>query len=254
MSVSESAALKPDTVAETELSNELGNLREENEKLKQDLATERENYSALLKVNKRVTDDLEQELAEARADYAKLLESSSRVKANLEKEVGELREQLEKEGAHLTEVKAELSNLRAQLGTLAADREELAQFKKQAAGAAEELHREMRLIELEKVSGQQELTDARAELADAQATILKQSDKIWELEREYNLKLNPAESTLRKEDGNLQAELEAERQQQAAVEFELPDAADVLNRFKAKRKKSKIDLADIKAIFELIEN
>ena len=249
-----SEILKPDTVAETELSNELGNLREENEKLKQDLATERENYSAFLSVNKQITDDLEQELAEARADYAKLLESSSHIKASLEKEMGELREQLEKERAHLAEVEAELSDLGAQLGTLAADREELAQFKKQAAEAAEELHREARSSELEKVHWQQELTDAKAELADAQATILKQSDKIRELEREYNFQPKPAEFALRKEGGNLQAELEAKRQQQTAVEFELPEPADVLNRLKAKRKKSKTDLADIKAIFELIEN
>ena len=111
MSVSESAALKPDTVVETELSNELGNLRAENEKLKQDLATEHENYSELLSVKKQITDDLEQELAEARADYAKLLESSTTVADNLREDIRQLRSQLEAERASRTQVEAQLSEL-----------------------------------------------------------------------------------------------------------------------------------------------
>jgi hypothetical protein len=133
-------------------------------------------------------------------------------------------------------------------------REELAQLKKEAAFATAELHREGRAMELEKVRWQQQLTDTRAELADAKATILKQGDKIRELERGYDFKPNPAESALRKEISNLQAELEAERQQQPAAEFELPEPADLLNQLKAKRKKSKTDLADIEAILELIED
>jgi len=137
---------------------------------------------------------------------------------------------------------------------VARSREELAQLKKQAAEAAAELHHEQQSIELEKVSGQQQLTDARAELADAKATILKQSDKIRELERGYSFKPSATESALRLEIGELQAELEAERQQQTATAFELPSPADVLNRLKARRKKSKADLADIEAILELIED
>ncbi len=97
-------------------------------------------------------------------------------------------------------------------------REELAQLKKQMAEAAEELHRSGRSIELEKVHWQQELSNARAELKDAQATILKQGDKIRELERGYNFKPNPAESALRLEIGNLQAELEAYQQHQPAID------------------------------------
>ncbi|MEG5175923.1 hypothetical protein [Microcoleus sp. B3-D7] len=118
MSVSESAALKPDTVVETELSNELGNLRAENEKLKQDLATEHENYSALLSANKRVTDDLEQELAEARADYALLLESSTTVADNLREDIRQLRSQLDTERAHRTQVEAQLSKLQQNPATV----------------------------------------------------------------------------------------------------------------------------------------
>jgi outer membrane protein TolC len=42
--------------------------------------------------------------------------------------------------------------------------------------------------------------------------------------------------------------------QQPAAELKLPSPADLLNRLKARRKKSKADLADIEAILELIED
>ena len=126
---------------------------------------------------------------------------------------------------------AQLAELQAQLATLAADREELAQLKKEAKEAAAEIHREGRSIELEKVRWQQQISDAKADLADARATILKQGDKIRELERGYSLKPNPAESALRLEIGNLQAELEAHKQQQPTID--LPEqVAEIINFLK----------------------
>ncbi|MEG3920706.1 hypothetical protein QUA07_16450 [Microcoleus sp. T3_A4] len=50
-----------------------------------------------------------------------------------------------------------------------------------------------------------------------------------------------------------QPESEIHKGQQSAFEFELPEAADLLNRLKAKRKKSAATLADIEAILEMIE-
>lgn len=189
MSASGAETLKPDAVVETELYNELGNLRAENEALREELDTANE-----------------------------------------------------------------------QLATLAADREELAQLKKQAKEAAAEIHREGRSIELEKTRWQRELSDARAELADAKATILKQSDKIRELERGYSFKPNPAEAALRLEIGDLRAELEACKQQPEAAsrvlycdsKFKQPEAADLLNQLKGRRKKSRADLADVEAILEIL--
>ncbi|MEG3974175.1 hypothetical protein QT970_06085 [Microcoleus sp. herbarium8] len=101
--------------------------------------------------------------------------------------------------------------MRSQLAAVQADREDLAQLKKQVKEDAAEIHREGRSIELEKVRWQRELSDARDELADSKSTILKQGNKIRELERGYSLKPNPAESRLRLEIGDLQAELEAYR-------------------------------------------
>ncbi len=102
------------------------------------------------------------------------------------------------------------------------------------------------------MSGQQELSDAKSELKDAQATILNQGDKIRELERGYSFKPNPVESALRLEIGNLQAELEAYKQQ-PATELELPSPADLLNQLKTRRKRSTATLADVEKLLEILE-
>jgi chromosome segregation ATPase len=146
-----------------------------------------------------------------------------------------------------------LAEARSQLATVQADREELAQLKKEAKEATEEVHREGRSIELEKTRWQQQLSDARAEIAEAKATILKQGDKIRELERGYSFKPNPVESALKLEIGNLRAELEAYKKQQPAADFELPEPAELLNQLKGRRKKSKAELPDVEAMLEILE-
>jgi chromosome segregation ATPase len=119
---------KVDSEVAEQLQNGLGNLKAENEKLKQ-------------------------ELVDARADYAKLLESSGQIKASREKEISELRSHLEQERASREEIEVELADLK----------------------------------------------------------------------------------------------------QKSAAASELPEAADLLNKLKAKRKKSTVSLADIEAILEIIE-
>jgi chromosome segregation ATPase len=218
---------KPDVeVAESELQNTMGNLQAENEIL--------------------------------RADHAKLLESSTQITNKLRQEVQELRSQLETERADREEVEAELA--------------ELAQIKKEAKEAAAEIHAEGRAIEVEKIRWQGELSDAKGELADAKVTILNQGNKIRELERGYSLKPNPKESALRLEIGELRSQLETERVDREGIEAELselkqnsvrtatlfekltPDAATILSQLRARRKKSKTDLADLEAILEILES
>ena len=97
------------------------------------------------------------------------------------------------------------------------------------------------------------LSDSKTELAEAQATILKKSDKIRELERGYNFKPNPAESALRLEIANLQAELSDLKQNSATASIDLPDAGDLLNELKSTRKKSAVTLADVEKILEILE-
>ena len=156
--------------------------------------------------------------------------------------------------------------LQIELGNLQAEREDIAQIKRDLKEAAAELHREQRSTELEKARWQQELSDARCELADAKATMLKQSDKIRELERGYSLKPNPAESRLRLEIGELNqrladqekeiAELRTELvdlKQKSASARDLPDAYDLLNQLKAKHPKTKVTPGDVEKILEILE-
>lgn len=161
--------------------------------------------------------------------------------------------------AHIPQLESKIQNLESQItdrdtefAAVQADREDLAQFKKEAAEAEAEVHREGQAIEALKTRWQQDVSDARSELADAKATSLKQSDKIRELERGYSLKPNPVESALRLEIGDLQAELETYKQQQPATTSELPEPADLLNQLKGRRKKSKAELADVAEILEIL--
>ena len=158
--------------------------------------------------------------------------------AKLWQELAQLRSQLEKERANREEVEAE--------------REDLAQLKKQVKEHALEVHLEGRSVELQKDRWQGELSEARSELAAAKATINQLKGKIVELERGYTLKPNPAERRLRLEIGELQAQL-SDLKQNSAAASELPEAADLLNRLKVKRKKSSATLTDIEAILEMIE-
>jgi chromosome segregation ATPase len=204
----------PYKVTDSELQIELSNLKTE----LSNLATENEKI---------------------RADYAALLKSSTVVTNKLRQEVQELRSQLEKECANQEEVEAQ--------------REELAQLKKQVKEHAAEVHREGRSIELEKDRWQGELSEARSDLAAAIATIVQQGDRIRELERGYTLKPNPAERRLRLEIGELQSELAELKQKSATASKDLPEAAELLNELKTRRKKSSASLADVELILEMIE-
>jgi chromosome segregation ATPase len=52
----------------------------------------------------------------------------------------------------------------------------------------------------------------------------------------------------------IETELSELEQKSATAREDLPEAADLLNQLKAKRKKSKADLADLEVILEILEN
>jgi chromosome segregation ATPase len=145
---------KVDNEVAEQLQNELGNLKDENEALRQELAKEKENYGALTIISQQ----LNQQLEEVKADRAKILESSTHVTNKLRQEVQELRSQLETERASREETEAEL----------------------------------------------------------------------------FELKQNPAPAA-------------------TVSEKLIPDAATILSQLRAKRKKTKTDLADLEAILELLQ-
>jgi len=124
-------------------------------------------------------------------------------------------------------------------------------------------------LELEKENLRQELEVLKQELAEntryytarlneAGATIGTFKDKLEAVQAK--------KQRLQNDLGNSQAQVAELREQLAAeraereddkklapVEKDLPSAADLLNKLKAKRKKSKTDLADLEAILELLQ-
>ena len=52
----------------------------------------------------------------------------------------------------------------------------------------------------------------------------------------------------------IEVELAELKQKSVAAREDLPEAADLLNQVKARRKKSKTDLADLETILEILEN
>jgi len=66
--------------------------------------------------------------------------------------------------------------------------------------------------------------------------------------------LNQELASLREQLETVRAENEKLKASQPAAQFELPEAADLLNKLKARRKKSKTDLADLEAILEILES
>jgi chromosome segregation ATPase len=151
---------------------------------------------------------------------------------NLKSKNEALRQDIASQARTIASNQEEKNRLQSQIEKDRADREELAQLKKEAKEAAADVHREGRSIEFEKVRWQQQLSDARAELAEAKATILKQGDKIQELERGYSFKPNPVESALRLEIGELRSQL-AELQQNPAPAIDLSSrAGEIVNFFR----------------------
>jgi len=66
--------------------------------------------------------------------------------------------------------------------------------------------------------------------------------------------LNEELASVRSQLETVRAENEKLKASQRAGQFELPEAAELLNKLKAKRKKSKTDLADLEAILEILES
>ncbi len=98
--------LKPDTeVTDRGLQIELGNLNAENEALRQEHDRTKQQYLELLETSAN-------KIKEVEADRAKLLESSTHIINKLRQDVQELRSQLETERADREEVEAELSDLK----------------------------------------------------------------------------------------------------------------------------------------------
>ncbi len=101
-----------------------------------------------------------------------------------------------------------------------------------------------------KASEPRDTSNLQAELEDSKAKNQTWREAFKELEGERDA-LEWEAGVHRAANQRLRAELEAAKN--APVEIHLPEAADLLNRLKAKRKKVGASLAEIQAILEMIE-
>jgi len=177
----------------------------------------------------------------------------------------------------LTVLELEVANLRKALEALqealpgkfeAGDSEEL---PKVDGEVAEELQNELSNLRAENEKLKQELVDARvdyAKLLESSTVVTKklnqevqqlrsqlkaEQTRYEELDEEFR-ELDDQWSDCKKEVRQLEAELADLKQKSAAASKDLPEAADLLNQLKAKRKKSTTTLADLETILEILES
>ena len=157
-----------------------------------------------------------------------------------------------------------------------------AELPKVDNAVAEELQNGLSSLKTENEKLKQELTDARAdysnllesstvvtnklrqevqELQSQLETEKTRGEELWEelTDTEQALaEVRSENSELKKTCDKLRAQLEQEladlKQKSAAASKDLPEAADLLNQLKAKRKKSRADLTDLEVILEILES
>jgi DNA gyrase/topoisomerase IV subunit A len=96
---------------------------------------------------------------------------------------------------------------------------------------------------------QAELEDARVDYAK----LLESSTVVTNKLRQELAEVRSQLETERADREEVETQLADLKQNSAPASVDLPEAADLLNRLKAKRKKSPVTLADIEAILEMIE-
>ena len=245
--VTEVAQVAQDRLTALEL--EVANLRKAFEALQEALPGKSEagDFEELPNVDNEVAERLQKDLGnlkteneKLRADYAALLESSTVVTKKLNQEVRELRSQLDQERADREEVEAQLSEREKQMeelrSELATRTEPTPQHKFYAE--IEELKERNRLLIIKSREERQALQEKISALEYRDEL---QSRRLAEKQN----RLDELESAI---------ELSDLKQKSAAAAKDLPEAADILNQLKAKRKKSKTDLTDLEAILEILES
>jgi chromosome segregation ATPase len=191
---------------------------------------------------------------DAKADYDALLESSTVVTNKLREEVRELRSQLETEKTRGEEIWEELSDTEQVLAEVRSENSELKKNCDELRSQFEQEHVDREEAEARLADREKQIEELRSELFGREKTIVAQRDKIQNLERGYGFEETPTEKILRRQIRDLEQQLSDLKQKSAAASKDLPEAADILNQLKSKRKKSKTDLADLEVILEILES
>ena len=213
---------KPDqTVGPSELDKDLDNLRvqnealrADNERLQKELAKAAEDYQTQVIISQQFNKQAE----DARSQQATVQETIGMIENELET----VKEQLAERDAGLAAVVADRDEVRSQLATVQAENEALNRELKEAQSQVKQVRQEY-------IRWRQKLSKVKEELGigDRQPT------------------------TMRPERDELRSQL-AELQKNPAPVIDLPEPADLLNQLKARRKKSRADLADVEVILEII--
>jgi len=158
----------------------------------------------------------------------------------------EVAEELQNE---LSNLRNELSNLKAENEKLRADYDALLESSTVVTNKLRQEVQELRSqLEAEKTRGEEiwkELSDTEQILAEVRAENLELKKTCAELRSQLEQERADREE--------IEAEL-ADLKQKSAAASELPEAADLLNQLKTRRKKSKADLADLEVILEILES
>jgi chromosome segregation ATPase len=102
---------------------------------------------------------------------------------------------------------------------------------------------------------QNDLGNSQAEVAELRSQLLAANQKISASDEEVASQFEE----LKHQDAEIEnlkselARLTGENSEKSAAASELPEAADLYNQLKARRKKSKADLGDVEVILEMIE-
>lgn len=180
-------------------------------------------------------------LAEATLEYARQLDEGvkSPDTSELNVEAKRLKDEVER-------LQNELSNLKADETFAVAGAEDIEFLKEENEGLKRLLNSKSPLalsdfyVELQKLRERNREVRLKAG-EERRASIVQISDLRQEVQE-----LRSQLETVRAENEQLRANL-------SAAEFELPEAADLLNRLKSKRRKTTTSFADVEAILEILE-
>jgi chromosome segregation ATPase len=169
----------------------------------------------------------------------------------------------------LTALELEMANLRKALEALQealpgkSELGDSGELPKVDSKVTERLQNELGNLKTENEVLRQELTDARADYAKLLESSTVVTNKLREEVREVRSQLEQERADregLQKDFDELNEKYlsgafvaEALENKNSVAASELPEAADLLNQLKARRKKSTVSLADIEAILEMIE-
>jgi chromosome segregation ATPase len=133
------------------------------------------------------------------------------------------------------ELQNELSNLKAENEKLQAD---YAKLLESSTAVTNKLREEVQELRSQLATEKRSWDELREELDNSEETCAELRGKLADQEKELAADL---------------AEV-LDLKQKSATVGEFPDAADLLNQLKAKRKKSKIDLADVETLLDILES